>query len=148
MPSCPKTLRKRDRSWRTVWRRSKLKNKIWHFGHNRHITLLKRTQKQVKMGYSVSIYKTLWNNSCSFSRDFVHGTRWTSPPFCKFVSVMNDVKLLWTTTVLSDKLDIFLRPSKSIGQTQLDILRDVIVQTFLFVVRPVSRVLQVGIKIS
>ena len=61
---------------------------------------------------------------------------------------MNDVKLLWTTTVLSDKLDISLRPSKSIGQTQLDILRDVIVQTFLFVVRPVSRVLQVGIKIS
>ena len=61
---------------------------------------------------------------------------------------MNDVKLLLTTTVLSDKLDISLRPSKSIGQTQLDILRDVIVQTFLFVVRPVSRVLQVGIKIS
>ena len=61
---------------------------------------------------------------------------------------MNDVKLLWTTTVLSDKFDISLRPSKSIGQTQLDILRDVIVQTFLFVVRPVSRVLQVGIKIS
>ena len=61
---------------------------------------------------------------------------------------MNDVKLLWTTTVLSDKLDISLRPSKSIGQTQLDILRDVIVQIFLFVIRPVSRVLQVGIKIS
>ena len=56
-------------------------------------TDLKRTQKQVKMGYSVSIYKTLWNNFCSFSRDFVHGTRWTSPPFYIFVSVMNDVKL-------------------------------------------------------
>ena len=28
-------------------------------------------------------------------------------------------------------LDIFLRPSKSIGQTRLDVLRDVIVQTFL-----------------
>ena len=61
---------------------------------------------------------------------------------------MNDVKLLLTTTVLSDKLDISLRPSKSIGQTQLDILRDVIVQTFLFVIRPVSQVLQVGTKIS
>ena len=133
---------------RTVWRRSKLKNKIWHFCHYRHIALLKRTQKQVKMGYSVSIYKTLWNNSCSFSRDFVHGIRWTNLPFCKFVSVINDVTLLWTTTVLSDKLDISLRPSKSTGQTQLDILRDVIVQTFLFVIRPVSRVLQVGIKIS
>ena len=132
----------------TVWRRSKLKNKIWHSGHNRHIALLKRTQKQVKMGYSVSIYKTLWNNSCSFSRDFVHGTRWTNLPFCKFVSVINDVTLLWTTTVLSDKLDISLRPSKSTGQTQLDILRDVIVQTFLFVIRPVSQVLQVGTKIS
>ena len=41
-----------------VWRRSKLKNKIWHSGHNRHIALLKRTQKQVKIGYSVYIYKT------------------------------------------------------------------------------------------
>ena len=132
----------------TVWRRSKLKNKIWHFCHYRHIALLKRTQKQVKMGYSVSIYKTLWNNSCSFSRDFVHGTRWTNLPFCKFVSVINDVTLLWTTTVLSDKLDISLRPSKSIGQTQLDVLRDVIVQTFLFVIRPVSQVLRVGTKIS
>ena len=43
---------------RTVWRRLKLKNKIWHSGHNRHIALLKRTQKQVKIGYSVHIYKT------------------------------------------------------------------------------------------
>ena len=43
---------------RTMWRRSKLKNKIWHFGHNRHIALLKRTQKQDKIGYSVYIYKT------------------------------------------------------------------------------------------
>ena len=43
---------------RTVWRRSILKNKIWHSGHNRHITLLKRTQKQVKIGYRVYIYKT------------------------------------------------------------------------------------------
>ena len=43
---------------RTVWRRSKLKNKIWHSGHNRHIALLKRTQKQVKIGCSVYIYKT------------------------------------------------------------------------------------------
>ena len=43
--------------------------------------------------------------------------------------------------VLSDKLNISLRPSKSTGQTQLNILRDVIVQTFLFVI-------QVGTKIS
>ena len=50
--------------------------------------------------------------------------------------------------VLSDKLDISLRPSKSTGQTQLDVLRDVIVQTFPFVIRSVSRVLQVGTKIS
>ena len=42
---------------RTVWRRSKLKNEIWHSGHNRNIALLKRTQKQVKIGYSVYIYK-------------------------------------------------------------------------------------------
>ena len=77
----------------TVWRRSKLKNKIWHSGHNRHIALLKRTQKQVKMGYSVSIYKTLWNNSCS-----LHEILYTEPDelallFYIFVIVMNDVKL-------------------------------------------------------
>ena len=132
---------------RTVWRRSKLKNKIWHFGHNRHIALLKRTQNKLN-GLQCFHWQNTLKQFLQFLRDFVHGTRWTSPPFYKFVSVMNDVKLLWTTTVLSDKLDISLRPSKSIGQTQLDILRDVIVQTFLFVVRPVSRVLQVGIKIS
>ena len=37
---------------------------------------------------------------------------------------------------------------KSIEQTQPDELRDVIVQTSLFVIRSVSRVLQVGTKIS
>ena len=47
-----------------------------------------------------------------------------------FVSITNDVTLLWATTVLSDKLDISLRPSKSPGQSQLDKLRDVIVQIF------------------
>ena len=36
----------------------KLKNKIGHSGHNRHIALLERTQKQVKIGCSVYIYKT------------------------------------------------------------------------------------------
>ena len=40
-----------------VWRRSNLENKIWHSGHYRHITSLKRTHKQVKIHYSV-IYKT------------------------------------------------------------------------------------------
>ena len=50
--------------------------------------------------------------------------------------------------VLSYKLDISLRPSKSTGQTQFDVMRDVIVQTFLLVIRPVSQVLQVGTKIS
>ena len=35
-----------------------------------------------------------------------------------------------------------------IGQSQLNVLRDVIVQTFLFVIRAVSRVLQVGAKIT
>ena len=64
---------------------------------------------------------TLWNSFCSFSRDLVYGTRWTSLPFCKFLSVINDVTLLWTTTVLNDKLDISLRPSKSTEQTQRDI---------------------------
>ena len=36
---------------------------------------------------------TLWKNSYSFSRDFAHGTRWTSPPFYKFVSIINDFTL-------------------------------------------------------
>ena len=42
----------------------------------------------------------------------------------------------------------FLATIKSTGQTQLDVLRDVIVQTFLFVIRPVSQVLQIETKIS
>ena len=54
MPSCPKTLRK----LRTVWRRSKLKNRVWHSNHHRHIGLLKRTHKQVEIGYSV-LHKTV-----------------------------------------------------------------------------------------
>ena len=43
--------------------------------------------KQVEIRYGV-IYPnnthTLWKNSCSFSRDFAHGTRWTIPPFYNF----------------------------------------------------------------
>ena len=50
--------------------------------------------------------------------------------------------------VLSDKLEISLRPSKSTGQTQLDIFRDVIVQIFPLAIWPVSRVLQIETKIS
>ena len=103
---------------RTVWRRSKLKNEVWHFSHYRHIALPRRAFKLVKIRYSV-VYQnntnTLWKNSCSFSRDFAHGTRWTSPPFYKFVSIINDFTVLWTTTILTDKLDISLRPSKSTG---------------------------------
>ena len=112
----------------TVWRRSKLKNKIWHSGHNRHIALLKRTQKQVKIGYSVYIYKTtrIHSETILAVSPEIYNTEPDGPPFCKFVPVINDVMLLWTTTVLSDKLDISLRPSKSTGQTRLDILRDVL----------------------
>ena len=58
MPSCPKTLRK----LRTVWRRSKLKNRIWHSNHHRHIALLKRTHKQVEIGYSV-LHKTVCHHN-------------------------------------------------------------------------------------
>ena len=42
---------------RTVWRRSKLKNIVWHSSHYRHIAFLKRTHKQVEIRYSV-LYKT------------------------------------------------------------------------------------------
>ena len=70
-------------------------------------------------------------------------------PSCpKTLRKSDAVTLLWTITVLSDKVDIFLQPSKSTGEPQLDVLRDVAVQTFLFVIRPVSRVLRVGTKIS
>ena len=76
---------------RTVWRRSKLKNKIWHFGHYTHIALLKRTPKKGKIGYSVYIYKATRIHS----------------------ETILPVSPEWTTTVLSDKLEISLRPSKS-----------------------------------
>ena len=36
----------------------KIKEQNWHSGHNRHIVRLERTQKQVKIGCSVYIYKT------------------------------------------------------------------------------------------
>ena len=56
-------------------------------------------------------------------------------PSCpKTLRKSDAVTLLWTITVLSDKLDIFLQPSKSTGEPQLDVLRDVAVQTFLFVI--------------
>ena len=61
----------------------------------------------------------LWKNSCSFSRDLAHETRWISSPF------------------------ISLQPSKSTGKTQLDILRDMIVQII-----PLSYDLLREIKIS
>ena len=50
--------------------------------------------------------------------------------------------------ILSDKLDISLRLSKSTGQTRLDIMRDVIMQVFPLATWPVSRVLQIETKIS
>ena len=50
---------------------------------------------------------------------------------------------------MSDKLDISQQPSKSTGQTRLDVLRDVmIVQIFPLAIWPVSRVLQAKTKIS
>ena len=84
---------------------------------------------------------------CSFSRDLAHGTRWTSPTFCKLVSITNGVTLLWTKTVLSDKFDISLPPSKSTGQTQFDVLRDEIVQIFLLFILPVSRAPRIETKL-
>ena len=66
---------------RTVWRISKLKNKIWHSDHYRNIVSLKKTPKQVTVLYLQNNTLTLWKNSCTFSRDLVHETRWTSPPF-------------------------------------------------------------------
>ena len=104
-----------------MWRRSKLKNKIWHFGHYTHIALLKRTPKKGKIGYSVYIYKATRIHS----------------------ETILPVSPEWTTTVLSDKLEISLRPSKINLTTRLDILRDVIVQISSIAIWLVSRVLQI-----
>ena len=45
-----------DYELRTMWRR--LKNKIRYSGHYRHIVLLKRIHKQVKLRQRINIYKT------------------------------------------------------------------------------------------
>ena len=68
-----------------------------------------------------------------FLRDLAHRTRWTSHSFSKFVSIINYFTLLWTTTVLSDKLNISLAPSA--GQAQLDVLRDEILLNCSHVIR-------------
>ena len=67
---------------------------------------------------------TLWNNSCSFSRDLVYGTRWTNPLSANlFPSLMMlrsyGPQRFWVTnsTFLCDH-------QKSIEQTQRDVLRD------------------------
>ena len=49
----------------TVWKRSKLKNKIWHSGYYRRIAWLKITHKQVKIRLSV-IYRTTRNTLKEF----------------------------------------------------------------------------------
>ena len=68
-----------------MWRRSTSKNKLWHSGHYRHIALLKKTHKQVKIRYSVCIYKTTRIHSKRIlavsPRDLAHGTRLISPIF-------------------------------------------------------------------
>ena len=61
---------------------------------------------------------------------------------CMILKIDRDLLLTVQTSFV-----YLLRPSKSTGQTQLDVLRDVIVQTFLFVLQPVSRALQVETKI-
>ena len=44
----------------TVRRRSKLKNKIWHSGHNRHIALLECPFKQHDMSIMTSVNYCLY----------------------------------------------------------------------------------------
>ena len=83
----------------TVRRRSKLKNKVWHSSHCSHIALLERTNKQVEIRYGVihqNNTHTLWKKSYSFSRDFAHGTRWTSPLLQIY---FHDFTVLWTTLI-------------------------------------------------
>ena len=69
------------------------------------------------------------------------------PSFLKICFIINDFMLLWTKTVLSDKLNISLPLSQSTGRTQLDVLRAVIVQIFLMLLWPVSRVFKSETKI-
>ena len=54
---------------------------------------------------------------------------------------------MWAKTVLSDKFGISLRPSKSTGQTQFDVLRDEIVQIFPLFILPVSRAPRIETKL-
>ena len=134
MPSCPKTLRDLQskqrlsegafsiifveitgHKLRTVGRRAKLKNKVWHSSHYRHIALLKRIHKQVEIRYHV-IYKTTRIHSERIpivSPEILHTERDDLAPLStNFFFIINDFTLLWTTTVLTDRT---LRLSKSTG---------------------------------
>ena len=53
-----------------------------------------KCKKRLQCLYLQNNAHVLWNNSCSFSQDLVRGTRWTSPPFCKFFPVINAVTRL------------------------------------------------------
>ena len=43
-----------------MWRRSKLKNRVWHYSHHRHIALLKKTQVEIR-------YSVLYKATCTHS---------------------------------------------------------------------------------
>ena len=65
---------------------------IYRWTLSSYLRPIKRTRKQVKIRYSV-IYKT----TRAHSERILTVTHLTSPPFCKFVSIINDFTLLWTT---------------------------------------------------
>ena len=135
---------------RTVWRRSKLKNKIWHFGHNRHIALLKSTQKQVKIGCSVYIYKTTRIRSETILA--VSPKIWFTEPDELALLSANFPSLMMLRSYGPQRFWATNSTFPCHHQIQLDKPSLMYYVTWLckllFVMWPVSRVLQVGTQIS
>ena len=119
---------------------SKVNKGDWKASSGDNIALLKRTQKQVKIGYSVYIYKT---------------TR------IHFETILAVFPEIWFTE--HDELTLLsadLSPSLMMDHHGFDAtnaiflcdhqnqLRDVIVQIFPLALGPVSRLLQIETKIS
>ena len=91
--------------------------------------LLKRAHKQVELCYRQTT-RIHSERILAVSPEILHTERDELALLSTIFSIINGFTVLWTTTVLTDKLNIFLRPSKSTGQTRHDVLRDLIVQFF------------------
>ena len=68
-------------SWTKVKLSPKMSKHVQSPRYRHLLKVGKKTHKQVTVLYLQNNTLTLWKNSCTFSRDLVHETRWTSPPF-------------------------------------------------------------------